>query len=102
MTKYFEPKFESYGNKLARLFPDIFKESGQVLTFTFQVTEDCCMACTYCYQNNKSKNRMSFDTAKQIIDNLLANDDYYNTHEVEAIILEFIGGEPFMEIELIQ
>ena len=45
---------------------------------------------------------MSFETAKQIVDNLLANDDYYNTHKVEAIVLEFIGGEPFMEIELMQ
>lgn len=60
------------------------------------------MACTYCYQNNKSKNKMSFETAKQIINNLLTNDDCYNTHNIKAIILEFIGGEPFMEIELIQ
>lgn len=102
MTKYFEPKFESHSNKLARLFPDIFKESGQVLTLTFQVTEDCCMACTYCYQHNKSKNRMDFNTAKQVIDNLLSDDNYYNTHEVNGLILEFIGGEPFMEIDLIQ
>lgn len=60
------------------------------------------MACTYCYQNNKSKNRMDFNTAKHIIDNLLNDDNYYNTHEVNGLILEFIGGEPFMEIDLIQ
>ena len=102
MTKYIEPKFESHSNKLARLFPDIFRKSGQVLTLTFQVTEDCCMACTYCYQHNKSKNRMDFNIAKQIIDNLLSDDNYYNTHEVNGLILEFIGGEPFMEIDLIQ
>ena len=102
MTKYFEPSFESHGDKLIRLFPEIFTETGQVLTFTFQVTEDCCMACSYCYQNNKSKNTMSFDTAKKIIDNLLNDDNCYNTHDVKGIILEFIGGEPFIEIELIQ
>lgn len=60
------------------------------------------MACTYCYQHNKSKNRMDFNTAKQVIDNLLSDDNYYNTHEVNGLILEFIGGEPFMEIDLIQ
>lgn len=60
------------------------------------------MACTYCYQHNKSKNRMDFDTAKQIIDNLLSDDNYYNTHKVNGLILEFIGGEPFMEIDLMQ
>lgn len=60
------------------------------------------MACTYCYQHNKSKNRMDFNTAKHIIDNLLNDDNYYNTHEVNGLVLEFIGGEPFMEIDLIQ
>ena len=29
------------------------------ITITFQVTEDCCMACTYCYQHNKSKNQLA-------------------------------------------
>lgn len=45
---------------------------------------------------------MDFNTAKQIIDNLLNDDNYYNTHKVNGLILEFIGGEPFMEIDLIQ
>ena len=45
---------------------------------------------------------MDFNTAKHIIDNLLNDDNYYNTHEVNGLILEFIGGEPFMEIDLIQ
>ena len=60
------------------------------------------MACTYCYQNNKSKNRMSFKTAKNIIDNLLNDDNCYHTEKVQALIIEFIGGEPFLEIDLIQ
>ena len=45
---------------------------------------------------------MDFNIAKQVIDNLLSDDNYYNTHEVNGIILEFIGGEPFIEIDLIQ
>jgi sulfatase maturation enzyme AslB (radical SAM superfamily) len=45
---------------------------------------------------------MSFDVAKTIIDNLLSNDDVYNTSHVNAIVLEFIGGEPFLEVILIQ
>lgn len=101
MTKYIEPKVESYPDYLVRLYPKEFTSSNSILTLTFQVTEDCCMACTYCYQHNKSPNRMDFSTAKQIINNLLHNDNSYNTQEVNGLILEFIGGEPFLEIDLI-
>lgn len=101
MNKYNEPNFENYNDKMIRLFPKKFPSTSSVLTLTFQVTEDCCMACTYCYQNKKSQNKMNFNTAKQIIDNLLLDDSYYNTEKVNGIILEFIGGEPLMEITLI-
>ena len=47
---------------------------------------------------------MSFDIAKNFIDKLL-NDEYENygfsKKELQGIIFEFIGGEPFLEIELI-
>ena len=54
-----------------------------------------------CYQFNKSNMRMSFETAKEFIDHLL-NDDYgyLNRYNSPAIILEFIGGEPLLEISL--
>ena len=57
--------------------------------------------CTYCYQFNKSPMRMDFNVAKQFIDKLL-NDEYgyINRYNSPAIILEFIGGEPLMEIRL--
>ena len=55
-----------------------------------------------CYQFNKSEMRMSFDTAKTFIDNLLEDKyGYVNQYNSPAIILEFIGGEPLMEINLI-
>jgi len=54
-----------------------------------------------CYQFNKSPMRMSFDTAKKFIDELLAdNYGYINRYNSPAIILEFIGGEPLLEINL--
>lgn len=54
-----------------------------------------------CYQFNKTDMRMSFETAKKFIDNLLAdNYGYINRYNSPAIILEFIGGEPLLEIEL--
>lgn len=54
-----------------------------------------------CYQFAKSEMRMTFDTAKTFIDHLL-NDDYgyINRYNSPAIIIEFIGGEPLLEIDL--
>lgn len=101
IKKYNEPIFEKYNEKLVQLYPDVFPNVSAILTLTFQVTEDCCMACTYCYQHQKTNNIMSFETAKTIIDNLLTSDDYYCTHNINGLIIEFIGGEPFLEVELI-
>jgi len=68
---------------------------------TFIAAGLCVHNCTYCYQFNKSNMRMQFDTAKEFIDHLL-NDDYgyINRYNSPAIILEFIGGEPLLEISL--
>ena len=74
-------------------------------TVTFQVTDACNLACTYCYQINKKTRRMSFETAKIAIDKLLSGEDgfsdYINPEISPAIVLDFIGGEPFLEIDLI-
>lgn len=97
---YLPPQNEQYHDYIHRLYPE---ENKQVLQITFQVTEDCCLACTYCYQHNKRKNKISFDIAKKVIDDLL-NDkyDFINTNNANGLIIEFIGGEPFLEIKLIQ
>jgi sulfatase maturation enzyme AslB (radical SAM superfamily) len=46
---------------------------------------------------------MSFDTAKNIIDKLLNNEfEFANIKNTFGLIVDFIGGEPFMEIDLIE
>ena len=77
----------------------------KIKTVTFQVTEDCNLCCTYCYQINKAKNTMSLETAKKFID-LLINDSYkehtyFSMTKTLGVVCEFIGGEPLLEIELI-
>ena len=57
--------------------------------------------CTYCYQFNKTNMKMSFDIAKKFIDDLLSDKyGYINRYNSPAIIIEFIGGEPLLEINL--
>ena len=103
-------RFEQFQDWIMGMYlnNDVAKNSNiKVLsrTFTFQVTDACNLACTYCYQINKNKRRMSFETAKLAVDKLLSGEDgfgeYINPNNSPAIILDFIGGEPFLEIELI-
>lgn len=58
-----------------------------------------------CYQGHKTKKAMSFETAKKAVDMLLSsteeNNQYINPAISPGIIIEFIGGEPLLEIELI-
>jgi hypothetical protein len=48
---------------------------------------------------------MPFEVAAKFIDMLLDNDEntqqYIDTRAKKAVILDFIGGEPFLEVELI-
>ena len=105
---------ENFQDKIARLYgnrdpqgispEDLSKHKGLTRTCTLQVTDACNLACTYCYQINKHHHRMSFDVAKRYIDMILEDDkdnDYINSEISEGLVVEFIGGEPFLEIDLI-
>jgi hypothetical protein len=74
-------------------------QNGSARIITFIVTKDCQLACKYCYLVGKnSKERMSFEIARQAV-------DYILEHEQEmpegSVVWDFIGGEPFLEIDLI-
>ena len=73
---------------------------------TFQVTEACNLRCTYCYQINKSPKIMSWETAQACVDLLFRmykeNDPHgFINRNTEFLILDFIGGEPMLQIGLI-
>lgn len=74
-------------------------QSGVAKSITFIVTKDCQLACKYCYLVGKnSKERMSWEVAKQAVDYVLNQESEFKE---ESVIWDFIGGEPFLEIELI-
>lgn len=95
----------SFGNFLDLVYGNQEKigERG-IKDFTFQVTDDCNLCCSYCYQINKKHNKMTFDTAKKYIDNLFINkynpNAFYNKENTRGFIINFIGGEPLLEIDL--
>lgn len=74
-------------------------QGGIAKNITFIVTKDCQLACKYCYLVGKNeKERMSWSVAKQAIDYILENEEQFKE---KSVIWDFIGGEPFLEIDLI-
>lgn len=74
-------------------------QSGQAQTVTFIITKDCQLACKYCYLVGKNSHEiMTFETAKKAVDYVLSSPIYTKEN---SVIWDFIGGEPFLEIELL-
>lgn len=74
-------------------------EEGRTKNITFIVTKDCQLACKYCYLVGKNEQeRMNLDTAKAAVDYVLSHPADFNE---KSVVWDFIGGEPFLEIDLI-
>lgn len=74
-------------------------QDGGAKNIVFIVTKDCQLACKYCYLVGKNTNeRMSWDVAKKAIDYILSDENEFSQ---ESVVWDFIGGEPFLEIDLI-
>ena len=74
-------------------------KEGMAKNITFIVTKDCQLACKYCYLVGKNdKERMTWEIAKSAVDYILSNEQIFTE---ESVIWDFIGGEPFLEIDLI-
>lgn len=91
-------------NNFTDLYPHMYP-GKQARSVTFIVTHDCNLRCSYCYEHNKTPERMSLETAKACVDMLFEEDlrgsDYLNDVVSHGVILDFIGGEPLLEIDLI-
>lgn len=93
MRKEMQQKGEKILNKFNPIRLNIPKQE-----LTFAVTEDCNLNCSYCYLPKKNTGKkMTFDTAKKAIDYMLKNSDFFSAPQ---LIIDFIGGEPLLEVEL--
>lgn len=103
--------FVQFQDFIAQCYPEYFdptlEGSDRVLTrsVTFQVTDACNLRCSYCYQINKGARKMKLEDAKLFVDKLLSGKDgfdkYVSPSISPGITLEFIGGEPLLEVDLI-
>lgn len=70
---------------------------GDYQDVTLSVTEECNLRCKYCYMVHKNTYKvMSLETAKKIVDFVLTQEP-----KRDAAVWNFIGGEPTLEMDLI-
>ena len=76
-----------------------WQRNKKIKTITFNVTDDCNLACTYCYFVHKTcHHRMDFSVACKAVDYILSNEDFL---AFDGVVWDFIGGEPTLEAKLI-
>lgn len=64
---------------------------------SLSITERCNLNCIYCFEKSKKKETMCFDTAIKVLTYELEN-----SPEFDEISCDFMGGEPFLEFDLIK
>lgn len=69
------------------------------ITVTLMLTHRCNLNCIYCYEKNKSSNKvMTIDVMKQIVSSSF--EKYKNNFD--EIVFDFMGGEPLLEFDAIK
>lgn len=91
----------SYGDSIGSFYNDV----KACRNITFQITDDCCLNCSYCYQIHKGHKKMTKETAKKAVDLLFKmydenKEDAFINKNTHGIIIDFIGGEPLMNVPI--
>lgn len=83
---------------------DIFYNDKQTKTIMFMLSEKCNLACKYCFEDHVNKEELSIEDAEAFVEQIFTDQkikDYIGYDEHKAIILEFMGGEPLLHVDLI-
>lgn len=108
-TQYIGKRGNDFNSFIFDIGEELDSQVGKHVTpmarsITVQLTDACNLCCSYCYQINKGNNVLSLENGKKFIDLLLTDDksinNYLNRYNSDIVILDFIGGEPLLEIDL--
>lgn len=78
-----------------------FNEYFKLRDVTINVTNDCQLHCSYCFEDGKNKFKMSKDSIKFIIDKCYKN--YCDTNDMKfPFVVNFFGGEPFLNFDAME
>lgn len=69
------------------------------MNFSIFFTNQCNMNCTYCYEKNKRKQSISWDTIDKIVDFIV---ERHNNNLEEQVSVVTHGGEPLLEFDKIK
>lgn len=102
--------YKEWHDLFSEMYPngDKVRKENKTLTsnITFVVTERCNLRCTYCYESHEAHacgKKMTKEVGKRGVDMILNDtllNGYFSKEENPGLILEFIGGEPLLEIDL--
>jgi uncharacterized protein len=84
----------------------MYGETRQTLRLGFQPTNQCNLACSYCYQTNKGYEFLPVESGKFLIDKLFEGDETYFKGFLHKdylnVILDFIGGEVTLYMDFVE
>jgi uncharacterized protein len=79
-------------NKTKKVIKDM-----PITSMDLDMTNDCVLACDYCFRGQKNKRRLSWEVGTRAIDWLIEQ-----SQDKKNLSVALFGGEPLMEFELIK
>lgn len=83
--------------RLNKIWP---KEVSMHRICMLMITHSCNLNCTYCYEQYKSKNKMSFEIAKSLI--LKEAQIVKKQKKFKGLEIDLMGGEPMTNFPLVK
>lgn len=103
-----QDNFNAQVNRLFRKeknYENRFAPLRRIGTVMFQVTEECNLRCTYCYETHKCNSFLTKEMAKlecdQVLNLLKQPDGVLGYNNINGLELQFIGGEPLICTDII-
>lgn len=103
MTREDMTQFSQWYSKLHNSKYNKSITEKSIKNVTIVLTENCNLACTYCYQHGKSNKVLTKEMAKKIVDFLLDDEKlngYFDSSTYPCLIIDFIGGEPLLNVDV--
>lgn len=85
-----------WGNTMRKNL-DLYMSQPDTKIIILTLTNQCNLACVYCYEHNKERSVMKLETALDIVEKEMTMEDDSN-----FVCIYYFGGEPYLEFENIK
>ena len=73
-----------------------FNDLFVIKSATMNLTNNCNLKCSYCFEKGKNSDSMSMSDGIEIFKRLYANFSLFKSSPTEKLSINFFGGEPFL------